>query len=89
MLNALARQADLRVISTPRVATLNNHKALIKVVRNEVFFIADVEVQAFEAVGQSAVTTFEPTITPVGVTLDVTPQVSSRRDHASHPSQRF
>ncbi len=41
VLNALARQADFRVVSTPRIATLNNHKALIKVVRNEVFFIAN------------------------------------------------
>ena len=76
VLNAVARQGDLRVVSTPRIATLNNHKALIKVVRNEVFFIANVEAQAFEGVGQTAVTTFEPIITPIGVTLDVTPQIS-------------
>jgi MSHA biogenesis protein MshL len=84
ILNALARQSDLRVISTPRIATLNNHKALIKVVRNEVFFIANVEVEAFESVGQTAVTTFEPTITPVGVTLDVTPQVSEYGEITLH-----
>jgi MSHA biogenesis protein MshL len=84
ILNALARQADVRVVSTPRVATLNNHKALIKVVRNEVFFIANVEVEAFDAVGQTAVTTFEPTITPVGVTLDVTPQISEHGDITLH-----
>jgi MSHA biogenesis protein MshL len=84
ILNALARQTDVRVLSTPRIATLNNHKALIKVVRNEVFFIADVEVQAFEAVGQTAVTTFEPTITPIGVTLDVTPQVSEYGEITLH-----
>jgi MSHA biogenesis protein MshL len=84
ILNALARQADVRVMATPRVATLNNHKALIKVVRNEVFFIASVEVEAFEAVGQTAVTTFEPTITPVGVTLDVTPQISEYGEITLH-----
>lgn len=84
VLNALARQSDLKVVATPRIAVLNNHKALIKVVRNEVFFVADVEVQAFDAVGQSAVTTFEPTIAPIGVTLDVTPQVSGYGEITLH-----
>jgi MSHA biogenesis protein MshL len=84
VLNALARQADLRVVSSPRIATLNNHKALIKVVRNEVFYVAEVEVQAFDAVGQTAVTTFVPTITPIGVTLDVTPQVSEYGEITLH-----
>ncbi len=84
VLKALARQTDVRVVSTPRITTLNNHKALIKVVRNEVFFIAEVEVTAFEAVGQTAVTQFTPQIVPVGVTLDVTPYVSQEGEITLH-----
>lgn len=73
---ALAAQRNVRVISTPRLATLNNHKALIKVVRNEVFFIAEVETQILENVGAEVTTEFVPQIVPVGVTLDITPQIS-------------
>ncbi|MFQ5697581.1 MAG: hypothetical protein ACE5IL_04765, partial [Myxococcota bacterium] len=84
MINALAKQTDLRVIATPQLATLNNHKALIKVIRNEVFFVSDVEVNAFSQVGQSAVPNFDPTITPVGVTLDVTPFISEDGEITLH-----
>ena len=84
MLTALARQSDVRVVSTPKIATLNNHKAIVKVVRNEVFFVAETEVSVIANVGQSAVTTFTPTITPVGVTLDVTPQISESNDVTLH-----
>jgi MSHA biogenesis protein MshL len=84
MLTALARQSDVRVVSTPKIATLNNHKAIVKVVRNEVFFVAETEVSVIANVGQSAVTTFTPTITPVGVTLDVTPQISEDNDVTLH-----
>ncbi len=84
MISALARQSDVRVVSTPRIATLNNHKAIVKVVRNEVYFIAETEVSVIANVGQSAVTTFTPSITPVGVTLDVTPQISDDRDVTLH-----
>jgi len=84
MLTALARQSDVRVVSTPKIATLNNHKAIVKVVRNEVFFVAETEVSVIANVGQSAVTTFTPTITPVGVTLDVTPQISENNDVTLH-----
>ncbi len=84
ILTALARQSDVRVVSTPKIATLNNHKAIVKVVRNEVFFVAETEVSVIANVGQSAVTTFTPTITPVGVTLDVTPQISKNNDVTLH-----
>lgn len=83
-LAALALQTDVRVVSTPRIATLNNHKAIVKVVRNEVYFIAETEVSVIANVGQSAVTTFTPSITPVGVTLDVTPQISENGDVTLH-----
>ncbi len=76
IIEALAQQTDVRVVSTPRIATLNNHKALIKVVRNEVFFVAEVEVTVVEGAGSASDIQFTPQIVPVGVTLDVTPQIS-------------
>lgn len=83
VIRALARQSDLRVISTPRIATLNNHKALIKVVRNEVFFIADTDVTVTDN-SVASVTEFEPTVIPIGVTLDVTPMVSETNEITLH-----
>ena len=86
--NALASQRDVRVVSTPRLATLNNHKALIKVVRNEIFFIAEVNAEVVDQVGVAQVTEFTPQIVPVGVTLDITPQISEddRITMHLHPS---
>lgn len=84
ILRALATQTDLRVLSTPRITTLNNHKALIKVVRNQVFFIAEVESQVVEGVGVTQTTEFVPQIIPVGVTLDVTPHISDSGEITMH-----
>jgi MSHA biogenesis protein MshL len=83
-LRALAAQTDVRVVSTPRVATLNNHKALIKVVRNQVFFIAETDVQIVEGVGTSVTTEFVPRVIPIGVTLDVTPRISEENEITLH-----
>lgn len=77
VLAALAEERNVRVVSTPRLATLNNHKALIKVVRNEVFFIAEVETEILQTVGAAQTTEFVPQVIPVGVTLDITPQISN------------
>jgi MSHA biogenesis protein MshL len=74
-LRALAEQTDVRVVSTPRVATLNNHQALIKVVRNQVFFIAQNDVTVVEGVASAVTTEFVPQVVPIGVTLDVTPRI--------------
>lgn len=83
-LAALATQRDIRLISTPSLATLNNHKAIIKVVRNEVFFIAEVETEVVEGVGTTQTTEFVPQIIPVGVTLDITPQISDQNEITLH-----
>lgn len=83
ILRALAKQTDVRVLSTPRVSTLNNHKAMIKVVRNQVFFVAETETIVSEDVVQTN-TEFVPTIVPVGVNLDVTPQISANGEITLH-----
>jgi MSHA biogenesis protein MshL len=84
IIRALSKQTDVRVLSTPRLATLNNHAALIKVVRNEVFFIAEVKTEVVEGVGTTQTVEYVPKIIPVGVTLDVTPQVSNAGDVTLH-----
>jgi len=83
ILRALAKQTDVRVLSTPRVSTLNNHKAMIKAVRNQVFFVAETETVLNQNIAQTF-TEFVPNVIPVGVNLDVTPQVSEDGEITLH-----
>jgi MSHA biogenesis protein MshL len=72
----LGLQGRTRVLSSPRVSTLHNQKAIIKAGTDE-FFVTGVESDT-TATGLGAVTTVEYELTPFfsGVALDVTPQIS-------------
>jgi MSHA biogenesis protein MshL len=72
----LDAQGDLRVLSSPRVATLNNQKAVIKAGTDE-FFVTDVSSNTIT--GTAATTSRDVTLTPFfsGIALDVTPQISA------------
>jgi MSHA biogenesis protein MshL len=77
MLRLLATQGTVQVLSSPRIATLNNQKAVIKVGSDE-FFVTDVQSNTVNA--GSAVNVNESVeLTPFfsGIALDVTPQVSA------------
>lgn len=71
----LSLQGHTRVLSSPRVATLQNQKAIIKAGTDE-FFITGV--QSNVTTGQATTTTVDYELTPFfsGVALDVTPQIS-------------
>jgi len=81
MLNLLETQGDVDVLSSPRVATVNNQKAVIKVGVDE-FFLTDVELRNTGTA--TGVTTtqqnFDVELTPFfdGIALDVTPQISDQ-----------
>ncbi len=68
-------QGNVQVLSSPRVATLNNQKAVIKVGTDE-FFVTDIS----NTTVTGTTTTISPsiTLTPFfsGIALDVTPQIS-------------
>ncbi|MDT8439248.1 MAG: pilus (MSHA type) biogenesis protein MshL [Wenzhouxiangellaceae bacterium] len=75
-LELLETQGNTRVLSSPRIATVNNQKAVIKV-GNDEFFVTGVESQT--AAGTATSTTASTVqLTPFfsGVALDVTPQIS-------------
>jgi MSHA biogenesis protein MshL len=76
LLNFLESQGAVHVLSSPRIATLNNQKAVIKVGTDE-FFVTNVTTTT-TATGSTTVVS--PTITTQpffsGIALDVTPQVS-------------
>ena len=64
------------MLSSPRVATLNNQKAVIKAGTDE-FFVTDVSSNT--VTGTAATTSRDVTLTPFfsGIALDVTPQISA------------
>jgi MSHA biogenesis protein MshL len=75
ILNFLETQGSLQVLSSPRIATLNNQKALLKVGTDE-FFVTNVTTTS---TATSAGTTNTPSITTQpffsGIALDITPQI--------------
>lgn len=80
LLQFLESQGSVQVLSSPRVATLNNQKAVLKVGTDE-FFVTNV---ATVTTTTGATTQQTPTVTVApffsGIMLDVTPQI----DDASH-----
>jgi MSHA biogenesis protein MshL len=78
LLELLETQGDTQVLSSPRVSTLNNQKAVIKV-GNDEFFVTDVSTTT--VTGASTTTNPEVTLTPFfsGIALDVTPQIGADR----------
>jgi MSHA biogenesis protein MshL len=70
----LQTQGNMQVLSSPRVSTVNNQKAVIKVGSDE-FFVTDVS--STTTSGVATTTTPNVTLTPFfsGISLDVTPQI--------------
>ncbi|OGT64004.1 MAG: MSHA biogenesis protein MshL, partial [Gammaproteobacteria bacterium RIFCSPLOWO2_02_47_7] len=81
----LKTQGNVQVLSSPRVATMNNQKAIIKVGTDE-FFVTDVT-NTVSTTGLGGTNVF-PSIglTPFfsGIALDVTPQISEGGDVTLH-----
>lgn len=74
----LSTQGNVQVLSSPRIATLNNQEAIIKVGDSE-FFVTDVSSNTTAGSGGSGSTTSQDiTLTPFfsGISLGVTPQIS-------------
>lgn len=74
VLGAMSNQGNVNVLSTPSVVTLNNQVALLSVGTQEVFFTTTT---VFNGQGNLAQTLTQPGTVTNGVTLSVTPQVSS------------
>ncbi len=76
LLNFLESQGTVHVLSSPRIAALNNQKAVIKVGTDE-FFVTNVSTTSTST---GSAMTVSPTITTQpffsGIALDVTPQIA-------------
>lgn len=79
----LGLQGRTRVLSSPRVSTLHNQKAVIKAGSDE-FFVTGVSSNT--TTGQATTTTVDLELTPFfsGVALDVTPQISEGGEVLMH-----
>jgi MSHA biogenesis protein MshL len=77
LLTFLESQGDVQVLSSPRLATLNNQKAVLKVGTDE-FFVTNVSTTS-TTTGVSTVSTPTVTVQPFfsGIVLDVTPQIDT------------
>lgn len=71
----LKTQGNVQVLSSPRISSMNNQKAIIKVGTDE-FFVTDVSTTTIT--GTATTTTPNIELTPFfsGIALDVTPQIS-------------
>lgn len=80
VIQALAVSGDLHTVSSPRVTTLNNQKAIVRIVREDVYFLASVQPAIVSnGVASEPVISYYAQTVPVGVVLDVTPQVGRDR----------
>ncbi len=79
----LDSQGTVHVLSSPRVATMNNQKAVIKVGHDE-FFVTDVS--STTVTGTTTTTSPSVELTPFfsGIALDVTPQISQSGEVLLH-----
>ena len=73
----LAEFGDTKVLSTPRVMTLNNQTALLKVVDERVYFtITSETIEGTDNSEPRTIITSEINTVPVGFVMSVTPQIN-------------
>ncbi|MES2771302.1 MAG: secretin N-terminal domain-containing protein [Pseudomonadota bacterium] len=84
LLTFLETQGNVQVLSSPRIATINNQKAVLKV-GNDEFFVTNVSTTV-SSNGTSNVTTPSVTLQPFfsGIALDVTPQIDDANNIILH-----
>ncbi|MEK6731706.1 MAG: pilus (MSHA type) biogenesis protein MshL [Pseudomonadota bacterium] len=84
IIDLLSTQGNVQTLSNPRISTMNNQMAVIKVGSDE-FFVTDVS-STTTGSGSDATTSQNLTLTPFfsGISLDVTPQISTNGDVTLH-----
>jgi general secretion pathway protein D len=75
-LKLLETFGNVRVLSSPRISAINNQTALLKVVENVVYFNISSQISQAQNVGNLQSFTATPQTVPVGVILNITPQIS-------------
>lgn len=85
LLNFLEEQGTVTVLSSPRIATINNQKAVLKVGTDELFVTGITTTTTTTAAG-NPYSTPTLTLTPYfsGISLDVTPQIDEDNNIVLH-----
>lgn len=76
LLDAMKEQGQLKMLSSPKVSTLNNQKAVIKLTTKEVSWYQ--KTTTYPGSPPVQVTDTLPQIDEIGIYLDVTPQINDR-----------
>ena len=71
LVQALETQGKVDSLAAPRVATLNNQAAIVKITNQDVYFTSEISQAQI-----TTVTSVTPHVIDVGVILDVTPQIA-------------
>lgn len=81
----LETQGNANILSSPRISTLNNQKAIIKVGKDE-YFITKVSTTTVSSAASSSIVNPNVTFTPFfsGIALDVTPQIDDDENITLH-----
>ena len=74
-LSLLEQFGDVRILSRPRIIALNNQSSVLKVVDNRVYFTVNIQRRQTET-RDEVVTETEIHTVPVGLVMNVTPQIS-------------
>jgi MSHA biogenesis protein MshL len=86
LLNFLEGQGTVTVLSSPRIATINNQKAVLKVGTDELFVTGLTTTTTTNGTSGGAVSTPTLTLQPYfsGISLDVTPQIDEENNIVLH-----
>jgi MSHA biogenesis protein MshL len=84
VIQMLQRQGEVQVLSSPRISTVNNQKAVIKVGTDE-FFVTNIS-NSTTTTNSTTSTAPEISLTPFfsGIALDVTPQIGQNNEVILH-----
>jgi MSHA biogenesis protein MshL len=76
LLDAIATQGQVRVLSSPRIAALNNQPAVIKVAQEQTFFSVDRQTNIDAGVQQDNFSVDKEKFT-IGIVLDILPRIAA------------
>lgn len=84
-IDILSKQGEIKVVSNPKIQTLNNQRAVIKDTRQLVYFNSQ---QSGGGVDANAIATYTTQFMNTGIILDVLPQIDENRNIvlSIHPS---
>lgn len=76
LITALKEQGDVNVVSQPKIRTLNNQSAMIKVGTDRTFFIRQVTTDSTSA-GSTSFVEDVPSVVTEGIVMALTPQIAA------------